>query len=197
MKSILTTLCAAAVLAAALLLFLGAQPELRSAQTPDGGASASAAQTADAAAASGESPHTTPLFPALSPASVTALSVTAGDRRFEFLCDGDEVSVNGQLADGEIFLTLLDQILTLPVAACAAFSPEESSAMLTLVLTAADHDNTVRFYEGSSQETARVLAGTPEEPVYGVTKAWRIGTLLLVCDGTRIQDESGNETPAN
>ena len=22
-------------------------------------------------------------------------------------------------------------------------------------------------------------------------------TLLLVCDGTRIQDESGNETPAN
>ena len=69
--------------------------------------------------------------------------------------------------------------------------------MLTLVLTAADHDNTVRFYEGSSQETARVLAGTPEEPVYGVTKSWRIGTLLLVCDGTRIQDESGNETPAN
>lgn len=194
MKPILSTLCAAAVLAAALLLFLGAQPELRSAQAPDGEA---AAQTADAAQSAAQTPHTTPLFPAISPSSVTALSVTAGDRRFEFLCDGEEVSVNGQLADGEIFSTLLEQILTLPIASCAAFSPEEGSAMLTLVLTAAGHDNTVCFYEGSSKETARVLAGTPEEPVYGVTKSWRIGTLLLVCDGTRIQDESGNETPAN
>lgn len=194
MKPILSTLCAAAVLAAALLLFLGAQPELRSAQAPDG---ETAAQTADAAQSAAQTPHTTPLFPAISPSSVTALSVTAGDRRFEFLCDGEEVSVNGQLADGEIFSTLLEQILTLPIASCAAFSPEEGSAMLTLVLTAADHDNTVCFYEGSSKETARVLAGTPEEPVYGVTKSWRIGTLLLVCDGTRIQDESGNETPAN
>ena len=195
MKSIPFTLCAAAMLAAVFLLFPGSQPELRIAQSPDAGVSVSAAQTAKAS--SDEPAHTTPLFPSLSPASVTALSVTADDRRFEFLCDGEAVSVNGQMADGEVFLTLLDQILTLPVAACAAFSPEEGSAMLTLVLTAAGHDNTVRFYEGSSQETARVLAGTPEEPVYGVTKAWRIGTLLLVCDGTRIQDESGNETPAN
>lgn len=202
MKRILPALCACAVLAAALLLFLGAQGEVRTADAPaaqtagDAGETAGLAQTGDASDRERDEACTTPLFPSLSPASVTALSVTAGDRRFEFLCSGDAVSVNGQMADGEIFSTLLDQILTLPVAACAAFSPEESSAMLTLVVTTADHNNTVHFYKGSSQETARVLAGTPEEPVYGVTKSWRIGTLLLVCDGTRIQDESGNETPA-
>lgn len=195
MKRILSALCACAVLAAALLLLLGAQGKVRTAAQTAGGA-AGQAQTGDASDRERDGAHTEPLFSSLSPGAVTALSVTSGDRHFEFLCDGDAVSVNGQMADGEIFLTLLDQILTLPVTACAAFSPEEGSAMLTLVVTAAGHDYTVRFYEGSSQETARVLAGTPEEPVYGATRAWRIGTLLLVCDGTRIQDESGNETPA-
>lgn len=193
MKRILSALCACAVLAAALLLFLGAQGEVRTAEAP---AAQTAGDAGDASDRERDGARTTPLFPSLSPDAVTALSVTSDDRHFEFLCSGDAVSVNGQMADSEIFSTLLDQILTLPIAACAAFSPEESSTLLTLVVTAADHDSTVHVYEGSSQEIVRVLAGTPEEPVYGTTKAWRIGTLLLVCDGTRIQDESGNETPA-
>ena len=68
--------------------------------------------------------------------------------------------------------------------------------VLTLILTAGGHDRTASFYETESQEMARVISCAQEQTFYGQVKSWRIGTLLMACDGTRIQDESGNETPA-
>ena len=105
------------------------------------------------------------------------------------------MSVNGQMADDEVFSTLMEQILTLPVMACDPFSPE-GDAVLTLILTANGADWTASFYQTESQEMARVISCVQEETLYGQVKSWRIGTLLMACDGTRIQDESGNETPA-
>ena len=55
-----------------------------------------------------------------------------------------------------------------------------------------------RFYEdGGTGEFARVIAGTEGEPEYGQTCGWRVGTLMMTCEGTRIQDERGNEQPTD
>lgn len=135
------------------------------------------------------------LFAGVTGEAITALHVHSEDRCFEFLCSGGSVSVNGQMADYEVFSTLMEQILTLPVMACDPFSPEED-AVLTLILTANGADRTASFYPTDSQEMARVISCAQEETLYGQVKSWRIGTLLMACDGTRIQDESGNETPA-
>lgn len=134
------------------------------------------------------------LFAAVAQEEISALSVRSEDRRFDFLCGDGGVSVNGQRADGESFFTLLEQILSLPVAPCEPFSPE-GEAVLTLTLTADGLDHTACFYGTGSRELARVISDAPDEPLYGQVKSWRIGTLLMACDGTRIQDESGNETP--
>ena len=135
------------------------------------------------------------LFSGVTGEHVTALIVHSEDRSFEFLCGEGSVSVNGQMADDEVFSTLMEQILTLPVMACDPFSPE-GDAVLTLILTANGADWTASFYQTESQEMARVISRVQEETLYGQVKSWRIGTLLMACDGTRIQDESGNETPA-
>ena len=135
------------------------------------------------------------LFPGVASENVTALHVHSEDRSFDFLCGEGSVSVNGQMADDEVFSTLMEQILTLPVMACEPFYPE-GDAVLTLILTANGADRTASFYSTESQEMARVISCAQEETLYGQVKSWRIGTLLMACDGTRIQDESGNETPA-
>ena len=135
------------------------------------------------------------LFSGVTGEHVTALIVHSEDRNFEFLCGEGSVSVNGQMADDEVFSTLMEQILTLPVMTCDPFSPEED-AVLTLILTANGADRTASFYPTESQEMARVISCAQEQTLYGQVKSWRIGTLLMACDGTRIQDESGNETPA-
>ena len=135
------------------------------------------------------------LFSGVTEEAVTALHVHSEDREFEFLCGGGSVSVNGQMADYEVFSTLMEQILTLPVMACDPFFPEDD-AVLTLILTANGADRTASFYPTESQEKARVISTAQQGTLYGEVKSWRIGTLLMACDGTRIQDESGNETPA-
>ena len=135
------------------------------------------------------------LFSGVTGDEVTALHVRSADRSFDFLCGESSVSVNGQMADDEIFSTLMEQILTLPIMACEPFSPE-GDAILTLILTVGGHDRTACFYETDSRDMARVISCTQGETLYGKVKSWRIGTLLMACDGTRIQDESGNETPA-
>lgn len=135
------------------------------------------------------------LFDGVTEESITALHVSSWDRSFDFLCGEDGVSVNGQMADAEVFSTLMEQILTLPIVACDPFTPQED-AVLTLVLTTDGDDRTACFYSTENQEMAQVISCTREETLYGQVKSWRIGTLVMTCDGTRIQDESGNETPA-
>lgn len=143
-----------------------------------------------------DSAQTRVLFSGMDQSSITAISVTAADRHFEFLCSGpDDVSVNGQLADSEAFDTLVFQIANLPVTPREAFSPA-GEPLLTVVVTTPTASHTASFYRSSVEDTACVLTGPAESPCYEETDAWRVGTLLLTCDGTRIQDERGNETPA-
>lgn len=138
------------------------------------------------------------LFPGLDGGTITALTVVSRDRSFEFHCNGaGRVSVNGQKADGEIFLTLVSQIIELPVAAHTAFSAA-GEPLLTLTVSAGSIQHIARFYDnGSIGSKALIVCGTPEAPRYGQTDGWRIGTLMMTCEGTRIEDERGNETPAD
>ncbi|MDO5377193.1 MAG: hypothetical protein Q4G52_02555 [Clostridia bacterium] len=136
------------------------------------------------------------LFPEIDESSVTSVTVNAEDTAYEFLRDAPgDVSVNGQKADSEAFDTLLCQIVTLPVSAIEAFSISERP-QLTVYIVSGGVTHSASFYRSSSEDTTWILCGTQEAPLYRKTSAWRVGTLLLTCEGTRIQDESGNETPA-
>lgn len=139
-----------------------------------------------------------PLFPGLDPDAITAITLYAPDSSFRFEADGlGSVSVNDRLADAEVYMTLVSQIMELPVSAVAAFTPEEERLTLTLTVCEGGTQHVARFYEDDATcEMARIVAGSPEAPIYGETNGWRVGTLLMTCEGTRIQDERGNERPA-
>ncbi|MGN0777094.1 MAG: hypothetical protein ACI4MM_10510 [Candidatus Ventricola sp.] len=156
-------------------------------------------QSAESAQETADSQVDQPLFPSLSAEGITAIFVGTPDRSFRFDVDvSGEVSVNGQQADGEIYMTLVDQIAELPVVLTGAFVPDSTQLLLTLTICQNDVEHTACFYEdGGSGETARVVTGSADAPEYGQTNGWRIGTLMMTCEGTRIQDERGNEHPAS
>ena len=138
------------------------------------------------------------LFPGLDESAVTAISVITPDRSFHFLCEGPQaVSVNGQLADGEVFRTLLDQISELPVDFHSPFAPQAEQLLLTLTVSSGQAQHTARFYaDGKTGEKAHIVSGSPDAPQYRQTGGWRVGTLTMTCEGTRILDALGNEIPA-
>ena len=106
------------------------------------------------------------------------------------------ISVNGQKADRDVFLTLLDQILTMPVVTIPPFVPaDEATVTLTLVTDSAQY--TAAFYRDGDEEIPyiSIISGGTDAPCYQRTDRWRLGTMLLACEGTRIQDEQGAETP--
>ena len=152
-------------------------------------------KTARSAAPDGESL----LFPALDPDAVTTLSVYTPDSSFSFSSDGEgSVSVNGWQADGEIYRTLLEQIAELPVQTISPFLSDGAQLLLSLTVRTGDTTYTAYFYEdGETGESARIVSGAPDSPVYRQTDGWRIGQLMMTCEGTRIQDERGNETPCD
>ena len=139
------------------------------------------------------------LFPDLDMNAITAISVHSPERSFQFYADGrGGVSVNGQQADAEIYLTLVDQISELPIHQTDAFIPDGVQWLLTLTVCADGEQHTARFYEGEgTSEVARIVAGSEDAPEYGQTGGWRVGTLMMTCEGTRIQDERGNEQPTD
>ena len=139
------------------------------------------------------------LFPALNAEGVTAVFVGTPDRCFQFDVDvSGEVSVNGQRADGEIYLTLIDQIAELPVVVTGAFTPDSTQLLLTLTVCQDEEERTACFYEDDGTgKIARIVFGAPDSPKYGRTNGWRVGTLMMTCEGTRIQDERGNESPVS
>lgn len=158
------------------------------------GESAPVQKAADASPA----PYTGVLFPGLDGASITAVSIKTPESSFEFRRhDEDAVSVNGQRADGEVFRTLLSQIAQLPVRTRDAFPAQGGSELLTLVVSAGGQEHVARFYDdGGRGEEAFIVCGAQDAPKYQQTDGWRVGTLMMTCEGTRIQDERGNETPA-
>lgn len=139
------------------------------------------------------------LFPGLNESAITSITVAAPDRSFHFLCDNHSlVSVNGSQADSEIFLTLLEQIADLPVDESRAFLPEKQDLLLTLTVSSGPSQRVARFYaDGKHGEIAHIVAGTAEAPEYRTTGGWRVGALMMTCEGTRIQDAHGNEIPVN
>ena len=139
------------------------------------------------------------LFPDLDMNAITAISVFSPERSFQFYADGSgKVSVNGQQADAEIYLTLVSQISELPVHQTDAFIPDSVQWLLTLTVCTGGKQHIARFYEDDSAgKVARIVTGSEDAPEYGQTGGWRVGTLMMTCEGTRIQDERGNERPAS
>ena len=127
------------------------------------------------------------LFPQLN--EITALSVSTPERSFHFHLDHQgAVSVNGSRADHEIFSTLLNQIRELPAEHHSAFAPSAQDLLLTLVISTDTRKHTARFYEDSKSKTARIVLDGGDAPEYRQTNIWRIGTLMMTCEGTRILD---------
>ena len=106
------------------------------------------------------------------------------------------MSVNGQKADGEVFSTLLDQ-LTADCFIPARILSRAASRLLTVTVSTDTQDFSARFYQDSEDgKYAYVVAGAGKARCLK-TDAWRVGTLLLTCEGTRIFDASGQETPVD
>lgn len=185
--------------ACAALALLGALIYLSGVPLEEAAVSYTSAAQSEPGVAAADDPSVpaAPLFPELEKTFVTALSVTTPERSFSFACSREgRVSVNGQKADADVFATLLAQISTLPVASLAAFTPTHDPLMTLNVVTEDGQEFIASFYHGERSDAyIRIICDPQGSPHYSQTDGWRIGTLLLACDGTRIQDESGRETP--
>ena len=136
------------------------------------------------------------LFPELAAEDITGVRIHAKDDcTFDFSVRG-ELSVNGQKADGEVFSTLVDQLTAKSYLPCADFTPQ-SDVMLTVTVYTDTQDFFASFYQDNDNgRYAYVIAGAKQDRCLK-TDAWRVGTLLLTCEGTRIFDASGQETPVD
>lgn len=147
-------------------------------------------------ATGGELPDERLLFPELTDSDISEIHIRAGDDcAFDFSVRG-ELSVNGQKADGEVFSTLLDQLTADCFIPCEDFEPR-GEPLLTVTVFTDTQDFSARFYQDSKNgKYAYVVAGADKARCLK-TDAWRVGTLLLTCEGTRIFDASGQETPVD
>ena len=138
-----------------------------------------------------------PLFPGLESASIQAVSINTPESEYYFQCEGEEsVSVNNHMADDEVFDTLIEQILAFSFEQREPFSPQESPVLTIAVFTEKTQYNASFYPDGDTGKNTNIICGLESSPQYLTTEAWRVGTLLLTCEGTRILDESGKETPA-
>ena len=130
------------------------------------------------------------LFPGMAAEDIAALSVTTQN--------GETVSVNGRKADEEVFATLLAQIASLPVCPIMPFTPSAEPVMTLSIHMRDGARHTAFFYAGSDAgRSTHISSSSQSIPAFHATDTWRIGTMLLACEGTRIQDEFGRETPAD
>ena len=75
--------------------------------------------------------------------------------------------------------------------------PLMATPLLTVTVSTDTQDFSARFYQDSKNgKYAYVVAGADKARCLK-TDAWRVGTLLLTCEGTRIFDASGQETPVD
>ena len=147
-------------------------------------------------ATSGELPDERLLFPELTDSDISEIHIRAGDDcAFDFSVRG-ELSVNGQKADSEVFSTLLDQLTADCFIPCEDFEPR-GEPLLTVTVSTDTQNFSARFYQDNEDgKYAYVVAGADNARCLK-TDAWRVGTLLLTCEGTRIFDASGQETPVD
>ena len=181
-----------ALIVPAVLLALAAillPAALRPVRSADDSTQPPAAMTAGA---DGEQP----LFPSLKRQDILSLSISTPEHSFSFDCaDKIDVSVNGQQADGEVFSTLLDQIMGTYYDSAQAETPR-AAPVLTLTVSTQLGAYNARFYTENGR-TAHIITHAPGCAQTLVTEAWRVGTMLLTCEGTRIFDANGRETPAD
>ena len=58
--------------------------------------------------------------------------------------------------------------------------------------------HTAFFYAGSDAgRSTHISSSSQSTSAFHATDTWRIGTMLLACEGTRIQDEFGREMLAD
>ena len=121
--------------------------------------------------------------------TVTSLSVRTSGRCFVYNRSAAGIRVNGGEADEEVFTTLLRQISDALEDADAEAQPS-GEPLLTVKICAADVNQTVSFY---ADETDRrhvfVFSSGDKGDVSGTTEAWRVGTILLACEGTQLPGE--------
>lgn len=145
-----------------------------------------------------ESPTGQPLFAGLDSDDIQSVSIQTKRRVFQFQCSTDDsVSVNAYVADEDVFDTLLEQLMALSFDPCDPFEPE-GDPLLTVEISADAQQYSAWFYEdGGTGKNTNIICTQQGSTQYLTTEAWRVGTLLLTCEGTRIFDESGRETPAD
>lgn len=137
------------------------------------------------------------LFPELSEDEITGIRIAAPDDcEFTFsVSEKNGLSVNGQKADSAVFSTLVDQLLSPSFMPVDAFEPTDEP-VVTMTVCTERRDFIARFYTDQNVgKYAYVITGAESSRCLK-TDAWRVGTLLLTCEGTRIFDASGQETPA-
>lgn len=159
--------------------------------------SAASAAAAASPAPVQETASTSALFPEASIRDVTRLDISTAEADYSFTgADSGFVSLNGRKADPDVFSTLLGQILYLPVTPTDPFTPS-AQPTVTLTLSLGDTQHIICFYrdDHSPGPYVTLTVGTGTASAYHKTDTWRIGTMLLTCEGTRIQDERGHETP--
>lgn len=152
------------------------------------------------AAAVGQSRHSPAehaLFPDLAPEKISSLVITTPQSTFDFKRTAPtSVSINGRRSDHGAFATLLNQIEAIPYVPGEPAEQQEPP-LLTLTVQQDEAHYHARFYRhGNGEELARVVADVPSGELSGTTDGWRVGMLLLACEGTRVQDASGSESPA-
>ena len=138
----------------------------------------------------------TPLFPDMHKEAIISVSLTTPQTAFDLSRKDDQgVSINGQRGDHEGFITLLEQIAGIPFLPAEPFAAQEAPLLTLIVLEQNERHCAVFYPDKNTGEDVRIIVSDGGAPVYGRTDGWRIGTLLLACEGTRIQDETGKETP--
>ena len=121
--------------------------------------------------------------------TVTSLSVTASGRCFVYSRSAAGIRVNGGEADEEVFMTLLRQIGSALQDEGAEGEPS-GEPLLTVQVCAGDEKQTVSFYtDEADRRRVFVLSSGDEGSVSGTTEAWRVGTILLACEGTQLPGE--------
>ena len=147
-------------------------------------------------ATSGEVPGERLLFPELTDSDISEIHIRAGDDcAFDFSVRG-ELSVNGQKADEEVFSTLVDQLTADSFTLCDDFEPQ-NDALLTVTVYTDTQDFSASFYQEQGDDKYAYVVADADNERFLKTDAWRVGTLLLTCEGTRIFDASGQETPVD
>ena len=119
-------------------------------------------------------------------AAAFAEEKTAAGRSFRYARSGAALTVNGAAADGEVVDTLLRHLSAALSGEEAAFTPEKEPIM-TVTFEMGGDAGQIAFYtdDDNRAQVYVISAGNGAS----VTEAWRVGTILLACEGSRAAEE--------